>query len=86
MKVIPAKPLSLAELRKHPARMQALRLPRSQQSGTVTVAKGRDGPFELYHEVFGTGPAKLVFICGHGAPLGEWRRQMLDFGVSGAEK
>jgi hypothetical protein len=60
-------PLTAAEIVKHPAYdALAWNLPPTK-TGTCPVAqKRRGGPLNLYYEIHGTGPAKLV-VCSYAA-------------------
>lgn len=55
------KPLSAAEITAHPAfQTNEWSLPPTQ-SGNILVANNRSGgPFNLWYEVHGTGPKKLI--------------------------
>lgn len=60
-KIVTMAPLTAAEIVKHPAYDSvAWNLPPTT-SGTCPVAQNRrGGPLNLYYEIHGTGPAKLV--------------------------
>lgn len=53
-------PLTSAQIVGHPAFQHAiLNLPPTEE-GTLAVAKGRGGPFNIAYEIHGTGPIHLV--------------------------
>ncbi|KAK4949930.1 hypothetical protein LTR10_011772 [Elasticomyces elasticus] len=73
--------LTAAEIMAHPAyNTVEWDLPPTKK-GTAQVANGRPGgPFNLYWEVHGTGPTKLVFLMGLGGYRTAWKRQTKYFG------
>ncbi|KAL4944659.1 hypothetical protein BDV06DRAFT_186777 [Aspergillus oleicola] len=73
--------LTAAEVVKHPAYQHfEWNLPPTA-TGTCPVAQGRrGGPVNLYYEIHGTGPIKMVFIMGLMAAHGDWKRQTKFFG------
>ncbi|KAE8162763.1 Alpha/Beta hydrolase protein [Aspergillus tamarii] len=80
-------PLTAAEIVKHSAYDSvAWNLPPTT-SGTCPVAQNRrGGPLNLYYEIHGTGPAKLVWIMGLNASHDDWKRQTKYFGHQNASK
>ncbi|KAA8642921.1 hypothetical protein EYZ11_009659 [Aspergillus tanneri] len=74
-------PLTAAEILAHPAYQAVGYNLSSTSSGTCLVARNRrGGPFNLYYEIHGTGPVKLVWIMGLNASHKDWRRQTRYFG------
>ncbi|KAL3468853.1 Alpha/Beta hydrolase protein [Aspergillus californicus] len=56
-------------------------------SGTTAVAdKRRGGPINLYYEIHGTGPIKLVWVMGLNAVHTDWKRQTKYFGHDNGSK
>ncbi|KAH7153515.1 glycylpeptide N-tetradecanoyltransferase [Dactylonectria macrodidyma] len=76
-----AKPLSAKELLEHPAFASNDWNLQPTKSGHATVAiSRRGGPFPLWYEIHGSGPAKIVWIMGLGSPAEHWKRQTRYFG------
>lgn len=73
-------PLTFAELVEHPAFEHIIYKLSPTKKGTLAVAKGRGGPFNIAYEIHGTGPIHLVWIMGLGAFKWYWQRQTKDFG------
>ncbi|KAL4923434.1 alpha/beta fold hydrolase, partial [Aspergillus undulatus] len=80
-------PLTAAEVVAHPAYQHLdWNLPPTT-TGTCPVAQNRrGGPINLYYQIHGTGPTKLVFIMGLMAAHGDWKRQIKFFGHDNASK
>lgn len=55
-------PLTAAEVMKHPEFPKVIWDLKPAESGEVSVAKGRGGPFDISYEVHGTGEICLV-VC-----------------------
>lgn len=53
-------PLTFAELVGHPEFQNVIHSLPPTQKGTVAVAKGRGGPFNIAYEIHGTGPIHIV--------------------------
>ncbi|KAK1145086.1 hypothetical protein N8T08_004517 [Aspergillus melleus] len=80
-------PLTAAEILRHPAYKAVGYNLTPTSSGTRTVAQNRrGGPFNLYYEIHGTGPTKLVWVMGLNASHQDWRRQTRYFGHELASK
>ncbi|KAL4882193.1 Alpha/Beta hydrolase protein [Aspergillus karnatakaensis] len=73
--------LTAAEVVAHPAYQHLdWNLPPTT-SGTCPVAqKRRGGPINLYYQIHGNGPIKLVWIMGLNAVHSDWKRQIKYFG------
>ncbi|KAL4773449.1 Alpha/Beta hydrolase protein [Aspergillus nidulans var. acristatus] len=79
--------LTAAEVVAHPAYKHLDWKLSPTTSGTALVAqKRRAGPFNLYYQIHGHGPIKLVFIMGLMAAHGDWKRQVKFFGHDHADK
>ena len=52
--------LTADEIKRHPEYGTVVWDLEAAKKGTVSVAKGRGGPFDIAYEVHGTGPLKLV--------------------------
>ncbi|KAL4914429.1 Alpha/Beta hydrolase protein [Aspergillus aurantiobrunneus] len=80
-------PLTAAEVVAHPAYQHLDWKLSPTTSGTCPVAQNRrGGPLNLYYQIHGTGPTKLVFIMGLNAAHSEWKRQTKFFGHNNASK
>ncbi|KAG6189600.1 hypothetical protein E4U47_003293 [Claviceps purpurea] len=71
---------SCEETMQHPAYNSAAWGLEPHSSGKFAVAKGRGGPLNLYWEIHGQGPTKIVLIMGLGAILTTWQIQTHYFG------
>ncbi|KAG5920727.1 hypothetical protein E4U42_006088 [Claviceps africana] len=54
--------------------------------GKAAVAEGRGGPLDLYWEVHGEGPTKILLVLGLGGTLSAWQIQTLYFGHTHGDK
>ena len=77
------KPLTIKQLRSYPPSTRSLALPDSTLSGQIQVGATRGRAFWLNYKLYGTGPVRIVWMCGHGDTIRAWRRFM---GVFGAER
>ncbi|RMD43268.1 hypothetical protein DV735_g1865, partial [Chaetothyriales sp. CBS 134920] len=79
-------PLTAPELAAHPAfRHLEWKLPANKE-GLARVGHGRrGGPFNIWYELHGTGPTRMVFIMGLGAYRTAWKRQTRYFGHQRAD-
>ncbi|KAL4867107.1 hypothetical protein BDV12DRAFT_186972 [Aspergillus spectabilis] len=74
-------PLTAAEVVAHPAYKHLDWKLSPTTSGTCPVAqKRRGGPINLYYQIHGNGPIKLVWIMGLNAVHSDWKRQIKYFG------
>ncbi|RMZ79722.1 hypothetical protein DV738_g3188, partial [Chaetothyriales sp. CBS 135597] len=80
-------PLTAAELVAHPAfKHLEWKLPANKE-GFVSVADGRrGGPFDIWYELHGTGPTRLVLIMGLATYRTAWKRQTRYFGHLNGDK
>lgn len=72
-------PLTAAQLLAHPEFHNVIWDLKPTQKGTIKVADGRWGPFDISYEVHGTGDTCLVWIMGLGAFKTAWQRQTRHF-------
>ncbi|RPA85921.1 alpha/beta-hydrolase [Ascobolus immersus RN42] len=79
-------PLSVAEIRSHPAFKDPETYLEPTSKGDVPVATSRDGPVNLSYEIHGHGPIKLVWVMGLNAVKFAWHRQTRYFGHENGEK
>lgn len=85
MSTVDPKPLTAKELLAHPAYPTndwSTRIPPTSKS-YVKINKRSirpGGPFKLYYELHGTGPARIAWIMGLGAYRTAWKRQSEYFG------
>ena len=77
------KPLTIKQLRSYPPSTRSLPLPDSTLSGQIQVGATRGRAFWLNYKLYGTGPVRIVWMCGHGDTIRAWRRFI---GVFGAER
>ncbi|KAL5340617.1 Alpha/Beta hydrolase protein [Aspergillus crustosus] len=74
-------PLTAAEVVAHPAYKHLdWNLPPTTSGKCPVAQKRRGGPINLYYQVHGNGPIKLVFIMGLNAVHSDWKRQIKYFG------
>ncbi|KAL2261159.1 hypothetical protein VTK26DRAFT_4633 [Humicola hyalothermophila] len=71
---------TVAEVLKHPAFPTAIWQLEPDRKGSVPVAEGRGGPFNMSWEIHGVGAIKLVLIMGLAGLKSAWQRQTLYFG------
>ncbi|GAB0133236.1 hypothetical protein EsDP_00001648 [Epichloe bromicola] len=74
------------ETMRHPAFRSAVWALEPHSAGKLAVAKDRGGPIDIYWEVHGSGPTKLVFLMGLGGTLTSWQMQTLHFGHGHADE
>ncbi|KAL4782796.1 Alpha/Beta hydrolase protein [Aspergillus varians] len=80
-------PLTAAEVAAHPAFKHVDWELSPTTTGTYPVAqKRRGGPINLYYQIHGTGPIKLLLITGLGSVHSDWKRQTKFFGHTNASK
>lgn len=68
-------PLTFAEIVEHPAFEHVIYKLSPTKKGTLAVAKGRGGPFNIAYEIHGTGPIHLVV----SRPSSSYREHAVDF-------
>ncbi|KAL2821818.1 Alpha/Beta hydrolase protein [Aspergillus cavernicola] len=80
-------PLTAEEVVAHPAYKSLDWKLSPTSSGTCPVAQSRrGGPLNLYYEVHGIGPIKLVWVMGLNAVHSDWKRQTRYFGHENGSK
>ncbi|KAG5926215.1 hypothetical protein E4U53_003117 [Claviceps sorghi] len=77
---------SCEETRQHPAYRTAVWGLEPHSCGKAAVAEGRGGPLNLYWEVHGEGPTKILLVMGLGGTLTGWQNQTLHFGHTHGDK
>ncbi|KAK2600033.1 hypothetical protein QQS21_005197 [Conoideocrella luteorostrata] len=77
---------SAEETMRHPAFKSTVWALEPNTYGKLPVAKGRGGPYNIYWEVHGTGPTKLVLLMGLAGTITSWQIQTLYFGHTHGEK
>ena len=80
------KQLSIKKLKEYPLSDRQLSLPESTKEGQIQVAAGRGKPFWLSYKAYGTGPIRIVWLCGHGDTIKAWRRMVTHFGHENSDK
>lgn len=83
--VQPPKQLSIKQLKEYPESVRKVTLPESTKEGQVQVGAGRGKPFWLSYKIYGQGPRRIVWLCGHGDTIKVWRRHILHFGHNNSE-
>ncbi|KAI9374616.1 Alpha/Beta hydrolase protein [Aspergillus egyptiacus] len=74
-------PLTAAEIVTHPAYKHTdWKLPPTTSAKCPVAQKRRGGPINLYYEIHGTGPIKLLWVMGLNALHSDWKRQTKYFG------
>ncbi|KAG8411462.1 hypothetical protein J3458_015519 [Metarhizium acridum] len=71
---------SVEETTNHPAYKGTVWKLEPHSSGHLPVGEGRGGPFNLYWEVHGNGPTKLILIMGLAGTITSWQIQTHHFG------
>ncbi|KAL4805067.1 Alpha/Beta hydrolase protein [Aspergillus unguis] len=72
--------LTAAEVVAHPAYKHLdWNLPPTTSGTTPVAVNRRGGPINLYYQIHGNGPTKLVFIMGLNAVHSDWKRQTKYF-------
>lgn len=61
-------PLTVAEIVEHPAFQQVIYNLSPTKKGTLAVAKGRGGPFNIAYEIHGTGSIHVVVSQPSSSP------------------
>jgi pimeloyl-ACP methyl ester carboxylesterase len=78
--------LSIKQLKAYPESARKLSLPEATKEGQMQVGGGRGKPFWLSYKVYGQGPVRIVWLCGHGDTIRAWRRHVLHFGHENSDK
>ncbi|KAF2198280.1 alpha/beta hydrolase-like protein, partial [Delitschia confertaspora ATCC 74209] len=81
-----ARPMTAAEVVKHPEYPYIIWDLKPEKKGQVTVAKNRGGPINIAYEVHGHGDKHMVWIMGLGGMGYSWQRQTKDFAHTQADK
>jgi hypothetical protein len=76
----PPQQLSIKQLKEYPESVRKLTLPEPTKEGQVQVGASRGRPFWLSYKIYGSGPKRIVWLCGHGDTIRAWRRHVLHFG------
>ena len=79
------KQLTVKQLKEYPESVRNLSLPESTKEGQIQVGAGRGKPFWLNYKLYGEGPTRIVWLCGHGDTIKAWRRHVLYFGHSNSD-
>ena len=80
------KQLTIKQLKEYPESVRKLSLPESTKEGQIQVGATRGKPFWLNYKLYGQGPTRIVWLCGHGDTIKAWRRHVLHFGHNNSEK
>ena len=78
--------LTIKQLKGYPESVRKLSLPESTKEGQVQVGATRGKPFWMNYKLYGQGPRRIVWLCGHGDTIKAWRRHVLHFGHNNSEK
>ena len=79
------KQLTIKQLKEYPESARKLSLPESTKEGQIQVGASRGKPFWLNYKLYGDGPIRIVWLCGHGDTIKAWRRHILHFGHNNSD-
>ncbi|KAF2139749.1 uncharacterized protein K452DRAFT_275235 [Aplosporella prunicola CBS 121167] len=82
----PPRPMTAAEVEKHPEFPYVTWDLKPEKKGKLAVAAGRGGPLNIAYEIHGHGPCHIVWIMGLGGLKSAWQRQTKDFSHTQADR